>query len=68
VYFNGKIPRSRSPVTQCENMYALQCSQCDPRDQLPQVRLPEPAPQEQGKKGVIFFFNIFSFLFVIITM
>jgi hypothetical protein len=49
-------------------MYALQRSQCDPRDQLPQVRLPEPAPQEQGKKGVIFFFNIFSFLCVIITM
>jgi hypothetical protein len=42
-------------------MYALQCPQCNSRDQLPQVRLPEPAPKEQGKKGVIFFFNIFSF-------
>jgi len=42
------------------------CMHCNSRDQLPQVRLPEPAPKEQGKKGVIFFFNIFSFFYVII--
>jgi hypothetical protein len=48
-------------------MYALQCPQCNSRDQLPQVRLPEPAPKEQGKKGVIFFFNIFSFLLIVIV-
>jgi saccharopine dehydrogenase-like NADP-dependent oxidoreductase len=41
-------------------MYALQGSQCNPRNHLPQVRLPEPAPQEQGKKGVTVFINIFS--------
>jgi hypothetical protein len=64
VYFYGKIPRSRSPVTQRENMYALQRPQCDSRNQLPKVRLPEPAPQEQGKKGVIIincFFLYFLF-------
>jgi hypothetical protein len=44
-------------------MYALQRPQCDPRDKLPQVRLSEPAPQEQGTKGVIIFFNIFPFFF-----
>jgi hypothetical protein len=63
VYFYGKIPRSRSPVTQRENMYALQRPQCDPRNQLPQVWLPEPAPKEQGKKGVIFFPQYFFFRF-----
>jgi hypothetical protein len=42
-------------------MYALQRPQCDPRNQLPQVRLPEPAPKEQGKKSVIIIFNIFLF-------
>jgi hypothetical protein len=47
-------------------MYALQRPQCNPRDQLPQVRLPEPAPQEQGKKGVIFFFNIFSLFLLLL--
>jgi hypothetical protein len=44
-------------------MYALQRPQCDPRNQLPQVRLPEPAPQEQRAKSVIDFFNIFFSLF-----
>jgi len=44
-------------------MYALQRPQCDPRNQLPQVRLPEPAPKEQGKKGVIFSL-IFFFVFI----
>jgi hypothetical protein len=44
-------------------MYALQRPQCDPRNQLPQVRLPEPPPQEQGKKGVIVIFNIFQDFF-----
>jgi hypothetical protein len=49
-------------------MYALQCPQCDPRNQLPQVRLPEPAPKEQGKKGVIFLLEyFFYFLSVFIT-
>jgi hypothetical protein len=65
VYFNGKIPRSRSPVTQREDMYALQRPQCDPRNQLPQVRLPEPAPQEQRAKSLIdfsiFFLSFFCF-------
>jgi hypothetical protein len=42
-------------------MYALQRPQCDPRNQLPQVRLPEPAPKEQGKKSVIIILNIFLF-------
>jgi len=44
-------------------MYALQRPQCDPRNQLPQVRLPEPAPQEQRAKSVIDIFNIFFSLF-----
>jgi hypothetical protein len=44
-------------------MYALQRPQCDPRNQLPQMRLPEPAPQEQRAKSVIDFFNIFFSLF-----
>jgi len=34
-------------------MHALQCTQCNPRNKLPQMRLPEPAPQEQGKESVI---------------
>jgi hypothetical protein len=45
-------------------MYALQRPQCDPRNQLPQVRLPEPAPKEQGKKGVIFLPQYFFFVFI----
>jgi hypothetical protein len=48
-------------------MYALQRPQCDPRNQLPQVRLPEPAPQEQGKKGVIVILHYFSCFFLNIT-
>jgi hypothetical protein len=44
-------------------MYALQRPQCDPRNQLPQMRLPEPAPQEQRAKSVIEIFNIFSLFF-----
>jgi hypothetical protein len=44
-------------------MYALQRPQCNPRNQLPQVRLPEPAPQEQRAKSVIDIFNIFFSLF-----
>jgi len=44
-------------------MYALQRTQCDPRNQLPQMRLHELAPQEQRAKSVIDIFNIFlSFL------
>jgi hypothetical protein len=46
-------------------MYALQRPQCDPRNQLPQVRLPEPAPQEQRAKSLIefsiFFLSFFLF-------
>jgi hypothetical protein len=48
-------------------MYALQRPQCDPRNQLPQMRLPEPAPQEQGKKGVIVILHYF-FLFLILPV
>ena len=44
-------------------MDALQRTQCDPRNQLPQMRLPEPAPQEQRAKSVIDIFNIFSLFF-----
>jgi len=44
-------------------MYALQRPQCNPRNQLPQMRLPEPAPQEQRAKSVIDIFNIFFSLF-----
>jgi len=44
-------------------MYALQCTQCDSRNQLPQMRLPEPAAQEQRAKSVIEYFNIFFSLF-----
>jgi len=44
-------------------MYALQRPQCNTRNQLPQVRLSEPAPQEQGKKGVILIFDIFQVFF-----
>jgi hypothetical protein len=44
-------------------MYALQCPQCNSRDQLPQVRLPEPAPKEQGKKGVIVILQYFLLFF-----
>jgi hypothetical protein len=65
VYLYGKIPRSRSPVTQRENMYALQRPQCNPRNQLPQMRLPEPAPQEQGKKSVIAIFLYFFSFFIL---
>jgi hypothetical protein len=65
VYLYGKIPRSRSPVTQRENMYALQRPQCNPRNQLPQVRLPESAPQKQGKKSVIAIFLYFKFFYII---
>jgi hypothetical protein len=44
-------------------MYALQRPQCNSRNQLPQMRLPEPAPQEQRAKSLIDLFNIFlSFL------
>jgi hypothetical protein len=39
-------------------MYALQRPQCNPRNQLPQVRLPESSPQEQGKKSIILSFTI----------
>jgi hypothetical protein len=46
-------------------MYALQRPQCDPRNQLPQMRLPEPAPQEQRAKSVIEIFNIFFSLFLV---
>jgi len=48
-------------------MYALQRPQCDPRNQLPQMRLPEPAPQEQRAKSVIEIFNIFFSLFLVST-
>jgi hypothetical protein len=49
-------------------MYALQCTQCDPRNNVPQVRVQEPAPEKQGAKSVIefshpiplFFFGIVS--------
>jgi hypothetical protein len=44
-------------------MYALQRPQCNSRNQLPQMRLPEPAPQEQRAKSVIDLFNIFSLYF-----
>jgi len=44
-------------------MYALQRPQCNPRNQLPQVRLPELAPQEQRAKSVIDIFNFFSLFF-----
>jgi len=44
-------------------MYALQCTQCHPRNNMPQVRLQEPAPEKQGTKSVIEFFNtVFLFL------
>jgi len=44
-------------------MHALQCTQCDPRDLVPQVRLQEPASEKQGTKSVIEFFNtVFLFL------
>jgi len=33
-------------------MHALQRMQRDPCDQLPQVRVQTPSPEEQGKKGV----------------
>jgi hypothetical protein len=46
-------------------MYALQRPQCDPRNQLPQVRLPEPAPQEQRAKSVIDIFTIFFCSFLV---
>jgi hypothetical protein len=36
-------------------MYALQRTQCNTRNQLPQMRLPEPPPQEQGEESVIWF-------------
>jgi hypothetical protein len=45
-------------------MYALQRPQRNPRNQLPQVRLPEPAPQEQGKKGVIVILHYFFLFFL----
>jgi hypothetical protein len=48
-------------------MYALQRPQCNPRNQLPQVRLPEPAPQEQGKKSVIAVFLYFFLSFFILS-
>jgi len=44
-------------------MYALQRPQCDPRNQLPQMWLPEPAPQEQRAKSVIDIFQYFLSLF-----
>jgi hypothetical protein len=34
-------------------MYALQCPQRYPRNRLPQVRLQEFTPKEQGKKGLM---------------
>jgi len=44
-------------------MYALQRPQCDPRNQLPQMRLHELAPQEQRAKSLIDIFTIFFSLF-----
>jgi hypothetical protein len=44
-------------------MYALQRPQCDTRNQLPQMRLPEPAPQEQRAKSIIALSLIFSLFF-----
>jgi hypothetical protein len=38
-------------------MHALQCPQCDPRNHLPQVRVYEPAPEEQGAESVTGLFN-----------
>jgi hypothetical protein len=46
-------------------MYALQRPQCNPRNQLPQVRLPEPAPQEQRAKSVIDIFQYFFLSFLV---
>jgi hypothetical protein len=44
-------------------MYALQCTQCHPRNRMPQVRVQEPAAEKQGTKSVIEFFNtLFLFL------
>jgi hypothetical protein len=44
-------------------MYALQRPQCDPRNQLPQMRLHELAPQEQRAKSLIDIFTIFFLSF-----
>jgi hypothetical protein len=44
-------------------MYALQRPQCDSRNQLPQMRLHELAPQEQRAKSLIDIFNIFLSFF-----
>jgi hypothetical protein len=47
-------------------MYALQCTQCDPRNDVPQVRVQEPAPEKQGAKSVIkFFFSQYRFSFLL---
>jgi hypothetical protein len=46
-------------------MYALQCTQCNPRNDVPQVRVQEPAPEKQGAKSVIKFFSLDIVLFVI---
>jgi len=48
-------------------MYALQRPQCNPRNQLPQVRLPEPAAQEQRAKSVIDFSIFFLSFLVFLT-
>jgi hypothetical protein len=60
--YHGKISRGRSPLTQREDLHALQRTQRDPCDNVPQMRVQETAPQEQGKKGVnpiILFFICF---------
>jgi hypothetical protein len=44
-------------------MHALQCPQCNPRHHLPEMRLQEPAPKEQGTESVTGFFNIRSLFY-----
>jgi hypothetical protein len=59
--YHGKISRGRSPLTQRKDLHALQRTQRDSCDNVPQMRVQETAPQEQGKKGVIPD-QVFSFL------
>jgi hypothetical protein len=60
--YHGKISRGRSPLTQRKDLHALQRTQRDPCDNVPQMRVQETAPQEQGTKGVtpISFFFFFK--------
>jgi hypothetical protein len=52
-FHHGEIPGSRSEIVERKDLHALQRQKRNARDQVQEMRVPEPPPQEQGAEGLI---------------